>query len=321
MGYVFGPVPSRRLGLSLGVDLMPKKTCTYNCIYCQVGKTTCLTATPAAFHPVERILAELRERLKDVSPDAVTMSGSGEPTLHTGIGRIISSVKEMTDAPVVVLTNGSLLGREEVRARVREADRVAPTLCSVQESTSRRIHRPHRSIHVRDLIDGLTRFRTEYTGELTMEVVLLKGINDTQEELEGIRGALADISPDRVQLNTVVRPPADAAAVALDRERLEEIRGFLGERVEIIAGYGGRQRSQRHGTLEQTIREMAGRRPVRLPDIADSLGIGLEEAGNIVAGLEQAGGLKAQAHHGETYYLPGPGDDPGIAGKPGCSGG
>ncbi|MFP3927826.1 MAG: radical SAM protein [Desulfobacteraceae bacterium] len=316
MGYIFGPVPSRRLGLSLGVDLVPKKTCSFDCIYCQVGRTTRLTATPTDLHPVDRVLAELRERLKEVTPDAVTLSGSGEPTLHKGIGRVIASVKEMTDTPVVLLTNGSLLSREEVRARVKDADRVAPTLCSVHEATFRRIHRPHRSLRSMEVIDGLKRFRSEYAGRLTLEVFLLKGINDTPEELEGLRRCITEISPDSVQLNTVARPPSERTALPLDSQRLEEIREFLGERVEVIADYRGRRRSRRRKTLDETVREMVGRRPVRLKDIAETLGIGLEETQRVVEGLELAGSVKTETHQGETYYLSGskegrPGDSPG----------
>ena len=302
MGYVFGPVPSRRLGRSLGVDLVPLKTCSYDCIYCQVGRTTNKTAVPAGFNPVGEVLRDLEERLRTTSPDVVTFSGSGEPTLHSEIHRVIERVKELTDTRVAVLTNGSLLFRPEVRERLLAADLVMPTLCTTSEETFQRIHRPHGDLHLDAVMEGMERFREMFAGELAVEVLLMKGINDTEEEIQGLIEAFDRIAPDRIQLNTVVRPPSSSEAVPLDRTRLEEIRGFMGERAEIIAdprlGKGEADRAD----LFRSVREMAERRPIRVRDAADSLSIPMKEAGAIVQALVNQGALHSREHEGETYF-------------------
>jgi wyosine [tRNA(Phe)-imidazoG37] synthetase (radical SAM superfamily) len=302
MSYVFGPVPSRRLGRSLGVDLVPLKTCSYDCIYCQVGRTTTRTAVPAGFNPVEEVLRELEERLRTTSPDVVTFSGSGEPTLHTGIGRVIERVKALTDTRVAVLTNGSLLFRPEVRERLVSADLVMPTLCTVFEKAFRSIHRPQEDLRLSEILEGMERFREVFPGELALEVLLLRGINDTEEELRGLSEAIGRIAPDRIQLNTVVRPPSSSGAVALDRDRLEEIRGFLGEKAEIIADLRPSKGEADRADLMRAIREMAERRPIRVRDAADSLSIPMKEAGAIVQGLVNRGDLRPRVHEGETYF-------------------
>ncbi len=302
MAYVFGPVPSRRLGRSLGVDLVPLKTCSYDCIYCQVGKTTFKTSMPAVFNPTEQVLKELEERLKSSTPDVVTFSGSGEPTLHSGIHQVIKRVRELTDIRVAVLTNGSLLWRKDVRERIVDADLVMPTLSTVFEKTFQRIHRPHADLRVEAVIEGLAKFREDFKGDLAVEVVLLRGINDSDEEIEGLRHALERIVPDRIQLNTVARPPSSREAVALDMERLEEIRGFLGEKAEIIADSPPGKGKAEQAELSLAIRGMAERRPIRVRDAADSLSIPLKDAGLIVQGLVNKGILRPQEHEGEIYF-------------------
>jgi len=303
MPYVFGPVPSRRLGRSLGVDLIPLKTCSYDCIYCQVGRTTSKTAEPAVFHPVDVVLAEIEERLKDHTPDVITFSGSGEPTLHSGIHEVIQGIRKLTDTKIVVLTNGSLLWRPEVRERVGGADLVMPTLSTVHEKTFRKIHRPEPSLRLEDIIEGMVDFRKGYPGQIDLEVLLLKGLNDTDTELEDLRRTIERIEPDRIQLNTVVRPPSERYAMALDRDRLEEIRDFMGEKAEVVAFSTMEREPGRMADLARVVREMAERRPVRVRDVADSLGLDVKEAGIVVQGLVQEGGLSLREHEGDRYYI------------------
>ena len=305
MTHVFGPVPSRRLGLSLGVDLVPPKTCSYDCLYCQVGKTTCLSVEPQAFVPLEAVMKELKQSLERMTPDVVTFSGSGEPTLHSGIGEAIAFVKAWSDLRVAVLTNGSLLWREEVRRRVLAADVIMPTLCTANEATYRRIHRPHPDLMLSRVIQGLKTLRKAYKGELDVEVVLLAGLNDSPEELDGLKKALTDINPDRIQLNTVVRPPADARAICLDRGKMEEVKTFFGEKAEIIAFTAPKQRDQHYESLSATVMEMAKRRPVRAVDVGHALGLCAEEVESLIKGLVVKGHLRSQVHQGEIYYLSG----------------
>jgi len=302
MGSVFGPVSSRRLGRSLGVDLVPLKTCSYDCLYCQAGPTTRKTAVPSVFVPVEPLMVELETRLKEACPDTVTFSGSGEPTLHSEIGTIISKLKTLTDTNIAVLTNGSLLWREDVRERIRNADMVMPTLSTVRDDTFQRIHRPHESLALHRIIEGLERFRDVFRGELHIEVVLLRGINDRDEDIETLGKALHVIAPDRIQLNTVVRPPASGEAVALDRERLEAIRGILGERAEVIAGARLEGKKPPSDDLSRTILETTKRRPVRALDLAEFLSLDLPTVEKLLASLHDRGAIRPVTHEGDMYY-------------------
>lgn len=303
MRYVFGPVPSRRLGRSLGVDLVPLKTCSYDCLYCQVGRTTCKSATPAFYHPVEDVLRELEERLAFHTPDVITFSGSGEPTLHAGIHQVMAGIRSQTNTKVAVLTNGSLLALPEVRDRLLDADLVIPTLCTVKEKTFQRIHRPEGSLRLAPIIEGLERFREAFQGHMDLEIVLLREINDDDEEIAGLGRAVDRIHPDRIQLNTVVRPPSDTEAVALDRERLEEIRGFMGERTEVIAFAPLDREAENAPAAAQTVRGMAERRPIRVRDVADALSLDPREAEKLVHALMAEGRLRVRTYGGEHYYV------------------
>ena len=302
MTCVFGPVPSRRLGLSLGVDLIPAKTCTYDCLYCQVGRTTLKTVQTDAFVPIQEVIDELKKRLEIFTPDAVTLSGSGEPTLYSKIDQVIAAIKKITDTKIAILTNGSLFGQEVVRRRVAGADIILPTLTTAFEETFRTIHRSHPELHLKSIIEGLKRLRLMYNGQIFLEVFLLAQINDSEKELKGLKKIIDVISPDKVQLNTVVRPPADQSAISLDMERLKEIRDFFGEKAEIIAEAPLR-RSGQYDTMVESILEMAKRRPLRASDIATLFNMPLQEAEGVVKGLEIKGTLRQQEHLGEVYYM------------------
>lgn len=305
MTYLFGPVPSRRLGLSLGVDLIPPKTCSYDCLYCQVGRTTCRTIEPQVFVPTQAVIAELKESFDRIRPDFVTFSGSGEPTLHSGIGEVIAFVKEQSDLRVAVLTNGSLLWREEVRKRLSDADVLMPTLSTVNEAIFRKIHQPHPDLCLRQVIDGLKRLREDYGGEVHVEVMLLAGLNDREEDLLELKRVLEEVAPDKIQLNTVVRPPADAQALSLDGDRMEEAKNFFGGKAEIIAAMPPKHRDQNYASLSSAVIEMAGRRPVRSQDIAFGLGLSVDEVERLVKGLVVKGRLRRRDHLGERYYVSG----------------
>jgi len=302
MKYLFGPVPSRRLGLSLGVDLIPPKTCSYDCLYCQIGKTTCKAVEPQAYVPMEAVIAELDEMLAKGKPDYVTFSGSGEPTLHVELGRAIAYVKEKTSAKVAVLTNGSLLYRPEVRERLLKADMIMPTLSTVSEEIFRAIHQPHDDLSLSGIIEGLRSLRKSYRGQLFIEVMLLAGFNDGDEEIEALRQVILEIAPDRVQLNTVVRPPADAKAIPLDRKRLEVIKGVFGDCAEIVASAPIMEKRHFEGPLSAAVLETARRRPVTVEDVAGALGAPLHEVEETVNALVNQGSLRRQTHIGKDYY-------------------
>jgi len=303
MTYVFGPVPSRRLGLSLGIDLIPPKTCTYDCLYCQVGRTTTQTIEPKEYAPLREVISEIERKLGKNRPNAVTLAGSGEPTLHSGLDQVIAFIKEMTGTPIVLLTNGSLFWMEAVRQRAKMADVIMPTLSSVIEDTFKTIHRPHPNLELRMVIDGLSKLRQIYKGQLHLEVVLLAGINDTDREVEGLKAVIDRICPDKIQLNTVVRPPSDSRAISLDRKRLEEIKVFFGEKAEIIAEAPVLADRRGEDFVLGDLLEMVSRRPLTSMDIAKSLNLSIEEVESLVKGLLIKGYIRQQEHSGDIYYL------------------
>jgi len=303
MPHVFGPVPSRRLGLSLGVDLIPAKTCSFDCLYCQVGKTTNLTVDPMSHVSAVEVAKEVEEKLIKNVPDIITLAGSGEPTLHSEIDQVIASIKKITKTKVAILTNGSLFWREDIRHRVLGADIILPTLTSAFDSTFRDIHRPHSALEHARIVDGMEKLRQEYKGQLFLEVVLLAGINDTEEEVKGLKALIERIGPDKIQLNTIVRPPADSRAISLDINKMEEIMVFFGEKAEIVAEPSLNGRVTEKNSLVSRFLEMVKRRPLKPDDIANVLNLSLEEVEDLVKGLLIKGYIRKQEHRGNIYYL------------------
>ncbi|MFC1838860.1 radical SAM protein [Thermodesulfobacteriota bacterium] len=302
MSYVFGPVPSRRLGLSLGIDLIPRKTCSFDCIYCQVGKTSDRIMEASSFVPVSEVIDELREVLSKRTPDVITLAGSGEPTLNADIENVITEIKKVTSIPLTLLTNGSLLWNDRIRERIRGVDILIPTLSTVYEDTFKRIHRPHPDLKLNDIINGLKETRKEFKKNIFLEVVLLSGLNDTEKEISGLSKVIREISPDRVQLNTVVRPPSDPGAMSLNNEKLEEIKEYLGGNTEIIAGVPLEKRKNiPDSKLEQLI-EMMKRRPVTVNDISKTLNIEKDETERLVKELRIKGRIKEQDFGDDLYY-------------------
>ncbi len=299
--YIFGPVASRRLGRSLGVDLVPFKTCTYDCIYCQLGPTTCKTLERTEWAPLEDVLAELAGAL-DSNPDYVTLGGSGEPTLHCRIGELIRRVKAMTDIPVAVLTNGSLLCRRDVRADLAAADLVVPSLDAGGEETFRAVNRPHEDIAFDEMLRGLIDFRRQYEGQYWLEILLLAGQTAAEEEVSRIVECVERIKPDRVQLNTATRPPAEGFARAVPAERLRELAAMFDPPAEVIADVrsGGEHHAPPTGRDE--IMSLLRRRPSSLDDIAGGLGIHRNEAVKHIEHLLAEGLIEPAPSAGRLYY-------------------
>jgi len=302
MNYIYGPVPSRRLGLSLGVDIVPMKTCSLSCIYCQVGKTPEVTLSRREYISVNEVLHELVDYFKkDLKPDWITFSGSGEPTLNSGIGEIIKGIRTLTDIPICVITNGTLLWDKQVRRDIIDADAVMPSLDSAIEKTFRKVCRPHPDLKIKKIIDGLADFRKMYNGKIWMEILFVEGINDSPEELEALREAVKRISPDTIQLNTVVRPPAESSAKPLSRERLEEIRDFFGEKAEIIASFI--KDSMMSEKVEMNdVREYLKRRPGSVDDISVALGVEKNQIEEILENLGQSGEIRVNEYFGKRFW-------------------
>ena len=301
--HVFGPVPSRRLGRSLGVDLVPYKVCTFDCIYCQLGQTTRKTTHREVFAPVEQILPEVIEKLKHVPrPDYVTLSGSGEPTLHAQLGDVISGIKQITDVPVAVLTNGSLFFGLEVRRECARADLVLPSLDAGDEETFRAINRAAPDLTLEGIVKGLAAFRQEYQGPVWLEVFLVDGVNTRVEQIARIRALTERIKPDRIQVNTAVRPTADAGVKVVPEEHLRELCSLLGPNAEVIADFRGVHDQPAFTAKTDEILAMVRRRPVTLDEISLGLGIHRNETSKYVEEL-LARNLITEERRGERSYL------------------
>ncbi|PKL55207.1 MAG: radical SAM protein [Methanomicrobiales archaeon HGW-Methanomicrobiales-6] len=287
--YLFGPVPSRRLGISLGIDLVPYKTCAFDCIYCECGRTTDLTCERREYVPTDRVIAELDDFLaKAPDLDYVTFAGSGEPTLHSGIGEIISFIKDRYPRyRVAVLTNSALLVDPEVRAALMPADLVVPSLDAVSEEVFLRINRPSPGITAGRVLEGLLDFVREYTGEVWLEVFIVPGINDTEEEIRLLKDAVAAINPDRVQVNTLDRPGTDIRVRPASRPALERIASMLGGNAEVIgAACTDRALPPESGDAGEAILATIRRRPCTGADLAALLGIRPAEVAKHLRALE-----------------------------------
>ena len=220
--YIYGPVPSRRMGISLGISPIPKKYCNYSCIYCQLGRTKNLTNKRSEFFDMKEILREFEDiSQKDIYYDVVTIVGEGEPTLYSELGNLIKKVKAMTDKPVAVITNGALMYDERTRKDLMKADIVLPSLDACNENMFTRINRPSRSINYKNMLEGLMEFANHYRGQLWLEIMLVKGYNDSVDNLIDFKKILSRIKYDKLYINTPVRPPAESYVNKIDNEKME----------------------------------------------------------------------------------------------------
>lgn len=302
--FVYGPVPSRRLGRSLGVDIVPFKTCTYDCIYCQLGRTTRKTVRPASFAPVEKVIREVRDALEQVPrPDYVTLSGSGEPTLHSELGQIISRIKDVTDVPVAIITNGSLFFKSEVRDACRLADLVIPSLDAGDESMFQYVNRPHESLSFEQVCQGLVDFRQESTNEMWLEVLLLGGATATPAEALKIKEHVARIQPEKIYLNTVVRPASEEFALAGTPEELSRLCKLFGDRAEVIASFPDRHITQEFKARREDILALIARRPSSIDDISIGLMMNRGELLKVLNALVAEGVIEYTYRNGNVYYV------------------
>ena len=303
MSHVFGPVPSRRLGFSLGVDLVPFKTCTLDCIYCQLGRTTRKTIRRRSYVAPDMIMTELKETLAHRQKlDYITLSGSGEPTLHSQIGSMIDEIKRMTEAPVAVLTNATLLSMKSLRSQLSRVDLVIPSLDAVSQYVFEKINRPYPSLRISSIIDGLKAFREQFRQEIWLEVMLVKGINDGADTLEPLRDLIPELGCDRVQLNTVIRPPSEKYARPLDYDKMAEIKRRLGDTCEIIPRFSRRGQKAYKKDVERQIADLLGRRPVTVRDISEALGLHENEVIKYLETLSESGQVRAERFGENNYY-------------------
>ncbi len=303
MSHIFGPVPSRRLGYSLGIDAVPFKVCTLNCVYCQVGRTSTKTLERKQWISPEPVLAELRETLKkEEKIDFITFSGSGEPTLNSSLGAMIGRIKEMTTIPVAVLTNGTLFYLPEVRRDVMEADVVAPSLDAVTPEVFEKINRPHPELEIEQILNGLKLLRQEFQGQIWLEVMVVKGINDSIEELKKIASVLGTINPDKVQINSVFRPAAEQHIESAHLESLELAKVLFGEKAEIIEEFRGDRHTAVVDDIKSSMIQLLKRRPCTIGDISKALGIHESVAAQYISMLIKEERIIETVHQGVKFY-------------------
>jgi len=301
--FCYGPVPSRRLGRSLGVDLVPMKTCSLDCVYCQLQPTAHTTTSRKDYAPVADVLAELRAKLETgPRPDYITLGGGGEPTLHASFGDVATGAHALGDVPVALLTNGTLMHLPAVRDACRDIALVVPSLDAGDESTYQRVNRPHAGMTLEQLVAGLAALRSEFTGQIWLEVFMVDGMNTSDEQVRAIARQAERIAPDRIQINTAVRPPAESSVRVPSPERLSQICELLGPRAELVAGRPQFPDVQAAAARQDEVLAMLRRRPCTAADIADGLGVPVLEVLKHTQALLTDHRIRVRQRLYETYY-------------------
>ncbi len=274
--YVFGPVPSRRLGISLGVDLVLSKTCNLDCIYCECGETTKFYNRMGSYVDVDKVVEEVGEVLKTITPNYITFSGSGEPTLNKDMGLIIDKIKNIYKGKIAIITNSTLLYKDEVRETLEKADLIIPSLDAVSKEVFDEINRPAKGVKIEEVLEGLEKFLGETKRKVSLELFIIEGINDSRNELKGFVEFLKDKNYTTIQLNTLARPGTRRDIQPATIKRLEEIRNYFLENgidgVEIIKKYSSREELEKYSEkLEKLILTMLKKRIYSLQEISELL--------------------------------------------------
>ncbi len=310
MNYVFGPVPSRRLGQSLGIDTIPLKTCNWNCVYCQLGRTVPLRNERKEYVPRQEILDEVEQALAAHRPDEidwVTFVGSGEPTLHSKIGWLIRQVKARTEKPVAVITNGALLSLPEVRQELSVADAVLPTLDAGNAALYRKINRPHPDITFERHLQGLIDFRQEYHGKLWVEVMLVRGLNDSEQALTELAAVLKRVQPDEVHILQPTRPPVETWVQPPDEEGLLRARAILGNVASVIHSASGTFDLSGFTSLVDAVVSIITRHPMREDELRKALSRwSSSDVDATLQALEQSGRAQVVERYGVRFWSAAP---------------
>ncbi|MDI6775507.1 MAG: radical SAM protein [Verrucomicrobiota bacterium] len=301
--YLFGPAPSRRLGRSMGVDLVPLKTCTLNCVFCQLGRASRRTLERRDYVPLPDVLAELAEWLRtDGRADYITLAGSGEPTLHARFGEVLDFARANSAIPTALLTNGTLLHLPEVREAARKALLVKVSLSAWDAASFEQVNRPASGLSFERLIKGCLAFRPAFGGLLWLEVFLVPGLNAAPDDVRRIAALAAEIKPDRIHLNTAVRPPAEDFAVPVPEGRMRQLAGLFTPRAEIIAEFKS-EHAGRNRITEDALLAVLRRHPGTAPQIAAVFGMRVDKAVRHLGALLRTGKVRAERRDEETYYL------------------
>jgi wyosine [tRNA(Phe)-imidazoG37] synthetase (radical SAM superfamily) len=301
--YLFGPVPSRRFGRSLGVDLTPRKTCTFDCVFCQLGQTTDKTLAREEYVPTESVLAELEAWIKENgNADYITLSGSGEPTLHSGFGAVLRFIRSHSSIPAVLLTNGTLLHLPEVQEAASHAHIVKVSLSAWDDASFGWVNRPHAELSFDQVIEGQKAFRARFKGQIWLEVFLIAGMNSLPPDVVKIATLAKEIRPDRIHLNTAVRPPSEVFAVPVSRDRLKSLSPLFCPKAEVIAEFEPKQRVEIHAAQEE-IYSMLQRRPCTAQEISETFSMHPNEVSKYLGKLVRDERIRAQVANSLLYYV------------------
>jgi wyosine [tRNA(Phe)-imidazoG37] synthetase (radical SAM superfamily) len=302
--FVYGPVPSRRLGQSLGVSPIPPKTCNYSCVYCQIGRTTHYTNKRQSFFEKETILDQVFETIDSgVKIDYITFVGEGEPTLSKDLGWLIEQIKNNTTIPTAVITNGALLIEEQVRNELRKVDVILPTLDATKQKLFKKINRPVKGLKIKDIIEGFRQFRKNYSGEIWMEVMLVKGLNDTKEVVDNLEEVLNTLSCDRVYVNIPIRPPAETWVKCPDNDRVLEICKQLGaeniSHYESVAGF----HIDKAKKLAEELVNITTRHPLREEQILKMVDSPPDKVKALLERLSREGKLRKVVYNERIFWI------------------
>ena len=292
--YVFGPVPSRRLGVSLGVDLVKMKTCNLDCIYCECGATKKYITERGKFVDVTELVAELKEVLEHLEPDFITFSGGGEPTLNSELGKVVEEIKKISKAKIALITNSTLLNDEDLLDEIMGIDLVMPSIDAISEDVFLKINRPDKSIKSKTITDGIRKLSQRFTGDIYIELFIVEGVNDTEEELKKFVDYLKEVKYTKLQLNSLARPGAEEWVKPAKMERLSQIKEYFEEmgleNVDIIKKYQSRNNIKNYSnTLERLIIGMLAKRACSLLDLLDITNLNSEELNKYLDILEKEG--------------------------------
>ena len=303
--FVYGPVPSRRLGRSLGIDPLPFKTCNYNCIYCQLGHTRTMTNERSEFFPLNEIMDEVKRAitLKSQNIDFITIVGSGEPLLYSRLGELIRSIRDITDKPLALITNGSLLYRDDVRDEVLDVDVIIPSLDAANQELFKRINRPHKDLRIDRIIEGMAEFKRRFKGQMWIEVMLLDGLNDTERALFELRDAIELIRPQKVQINLPIRPPAEEWVKPASSEGVMRAKAILGRAVELIGPQIGDFDLTGVSDITDAIVEIIKRHPMNEKELIKTLKkFAPMDVRNALEKLEREGRARKIEYSGMTFW-------------------
>jgi wyosine [tRNA(Phe)-imidazoG37] synthetase (radical SAM superfamily) len=306
MKYVFGPVPSRRLGRSLGIDPIPLKTCNWNCVYCQLGRTRPLTNRIQPYHPIETILAEVSKVLShDPAPeiDWMTIVGSGEPTLHAELGELIIGLQGLADIPVAVITNGALLFRPEIRTALLPAQAVLPSLDAGSAQLYKRLNRPHPEVSFERFLAGLIDFRHEYRRHYWLEIMLIDGLNDSEEALRDLASAVSRIQPDLIHISLPTRPPAEDWVRPSTLKGQARAKDILGEHAWVISDPDGDFKLDPQADVVEAIASILQRHPMTQRQLKETIaqqpGADVEQ---VLQQLQSSGLAQIVERLGQRYW-------------------